>query len=721
MLLQSLLRPVLTPLMRGMFDAPIFSSAPWSPLALWPDGISSAGMWISPRDLTSQWQDSAGTTPVVEPGTVADASNPVGLILDRSGSGVATVYTDYVVVPASWIFIGASYNSETYFLKEDASNGWHLSYPTKAVTSGAQGILVAEVKPSTRTWALLNLGGYVYFNLGSGVVGTFVNTVGYGIKALADGWFELSIAPSITAANGWVANASGDSSGHYQGDNVSGIYARNVRQNLFRHGKTSYNPSPGSSASTITRLPTPKYRGGLLMGDSFAVASTTDATKTVNNTSTNMMMVPVGTGGRTLTQINTAFTTDVSSFDPSFAVLQGGINDINSAGADPLTTMQAQVAEFIANCAAVDIFPVLTKLPPDKNYASWSSARQGWMDTYNAWITSYAATTRIPLIDLPAVLSTDGQTLEASYDSGDGLHPNAAGYAAIGAALVAALDSVLLTGIHFSQATGPSRPVASARANLLVGTATLSTQNVTVAAIPHTITFSGGGTVTASGAHVGALTNGQTFTPTAGTLTLTVAGSVTTAQLERGSSVTAYQRVNTASDYDAVGFPIAQLYDGVDDGMATAAFAAGTLTSAMDCMIAVRLDSAASCVAGLYNGIADATKFFGMAESASGSGCVGSGAGTPTVWVDNIQLTGGTAVTAGTLNAALTTGAFHILEFRGLNMATWTAAMFGNYGGGSWQLNGAHGDIMLYPSTASTEDKDAARQWLADYYGVTLP
>jgi hypothetical protein len=32
MLLQSLLRPVLTPLMRGMFDAPIASSAAWSPI-----------------------------------------------------------------------------------------------------------------------------------------------------------------------------------------------------------------------------------------------------------------------------------------------------------------------------------------------------------------------------------------------------------------------------------------------------------------------------------------------------------------------------------------------------------------------------------------------------------------------------------------------------------------------------------------------------------------
>ena len=87
MLLQSLLRPVLTPLMRGMFDAPIASSSAWSPLALWPDGIATPGMWISPRTLTSEWQDYTGTTPVATPGTVADSSNPVGLALDiRAGA-----------------------------------------------------------------------------------------------------------------------------------------------------------------------------------------------------------------------------------------------------------------------------------------------------------------------------------------------------------------------------------------------------------------------------------------------------------------------------------------------------------------------------------------------------------------------------------------------------------------------------------------------------------
>ena len=191
------------------------------------------------------------------------------------------------------------------------------------------------------------------------------------------------------------------------------------------------------------------------------------------------------------------------------------------------------------------------------------------------------------------------------------------------------------------------------------------------------------------------------------------------AQLELGTTVTPYQSVPGDGSTYATDFPIYQKYDGVDDGMATAAFTAGALINGMDCMIPVRRDSAAACVAGLYNGIADATKFFGMAESASGSGCVGSGAGTPTVWVDGVQLSGGTAVTRGTLHTALTVGDYHILEFRGLDLSTWTAAGFGLYT--SYVFPGARGDIMLYPSTDSTADKDAARQYLADYYGVTLP
>ena len=190
-------------------------------------------------------------------------------------------------------------------------------------------------------------------------------------------------------------------------------------------------------------------------------------------------------------------------------------------------------------------------------------------------------------------------------------------------------------------------------------------------------------------------------------------------QFELGTTATDYQAILTdGSSYPSTGFPIYQKYDGTDDGMATASFAAGTLTSAMDCLIAVRRDSAGNAVCGLYESVAEANKVFGIAESGSGSGCVGSGAGTPTVWVDGVQLTGGTAVTRGTLHTALTVGEYHVLEFRGLDLSTWTASGFGLYT--SYVLNGAQGGILLFPSSTPTADRDAARTWLGAKVGLTL-
>jgi len=81
----------------------------------------------------------------------------------------------------------------------------------------------------------------------------------------------------------------------------------------------------------------------------------------------------------------------------------------------------------------------------------------------------------------------------------------------------------------------------------VLNSATLVTQNVTVTAAPWTLSFYGTGTVTKSGTATGALVGtgaaqrvSQTFTPTAGTLTLTVTGTVTNAQLEAGAFATSY-------------------------------------------------------------------------------------------------------------------------------------------------------------------------------------
>jgi hypothetical protein len=93
------------------------------------------------------------------------------------------------------------------------------------------------------------------------------------------------------------------------------------------------------------------------------------------------------------------------------------------------------------------------------------------------------------------------------------------------------------------------------RTNLVFPSATLTTQTRTVTATAHTLSFYGTGTVVLSGAHVATVTGTGayptrttlTFTPTAGSLTLTVTGSVTEAQLEAGGFASSYIPTTTGS------------------------------------------------------------------------------------------------------------------------------------------------------------------------------
>jgi len=105
--------------------------------------------------------------------------------------------------------------------------------------------------------------------------------------------------------------------------------------------------------------------------------------------------------------------------------------------------------------------------------------------------------------------------------------------------------------------------IEECRTNLVLNSATLVTQNVTVVAAPYTLSIFGTGSVVLTGTGSGTLTGtgaanrvSLTFTPTAGTLILTVAGSVTSAQLEIGDIATAY--IPTTAAAVTVG-PIANL------------------------------------------------------------------------------------------------------------------------------------------------------------------
>jgi hypothetical protein len=120
-------------------------------------------------------------------------------------------------------------------------------------------------------------------------------------------------------------------------------------------------------------------------------------------------------------------------------------------------------------------------------------------------------------------------------------------------------------GNHATQATAAYRPILGreplgGRRNLLLATDSLSTQTYTTAAVAHTLTFTGTGTVALTGTATHDLVGtgasdrvSYTFTPSAGILTLTVSGTVTLSQLELGSTATAYQKVVDQYDVTEVG------------------------------------------------------------------------------------------------------------------------------------------------------------------------
>lgn len=393
------------------------------------------------------------TTGVIS-GTPTQAKVAANVTIRATGPGgtadavvnVAVAFTvvEYAILPMKG-FISASYNSGTLALTEGVGSNFHLAYPANyAGTLPANfPAFVVEAKPNGRSWLQLAAGGIAGFDVTNGVVGTVTNCTCYGIKALASGWYELSMCANVAATQFDIRLEDADNSPNYVGDGTSGIFLRNYRIADFKHGKVPAHTLQSALFTYQIPLPYAKYRGGVAMGDSFTADLT--YTKRVNNTSTNVLLVPKGTGGETLAQVVAHFSANATPFAPSFVLLMAGINTINAAASDPNAGMQGEIATFVAACLAIDAIPVLCKIPPDKAYVSWSANRQTWADTFNAWLASYATTNGYVLIDLPAILATgDGQTLDAGFDSGDGLHPNTAGYNAIGDAIVTALDSETL-------------------------------------------------------------------------------------------------------------------------------------------------------------------------------------------------------------------------------------------------------------------------------------
>lgn len=126
--------------------------------------------------------------------------------------------------------------------------------------------------------------------------------------------------------------------------------------------------------------------------------------------------------------------------DPGLAFVLIGTNDAGQS--IPLADYQDNIAAIVAVCDAAGV-PVAFGLIPPRAYAG---PETDLTRLYNHWLRVWCHRNGIACVDTYGAL-VDPATglLAAAYDSGDGVHPSNAGYAALGGAIAAALDLPLPT------------------------------------------------------------------------------------------------------------------------------------------------------------------------------------------------------------------------------------------------------------------------------------
>lgn len=226
-------------------------------------------------------------------------------------------------------------------------------------------------------------------------------------------------------------------------------------------GKQATIPS-GTYASIKAARPGGRF---VALGDSITSAATDNINQTLGESwplyasvisQQRLHMVRnAGVFGDRTSNMLARFSSDVTPYAPNIVVIMGGTNDY--ANGVSFSTFRTNITALVAATYAINAIPVLATIPP-RDTGGYETTIEQW----NMWLRDYAERNGLPaVLDFYRVLTDPTNNHYASAYFSDGVHPNGAGYAAMGE--VAAFSLAYLTPDN-----SPALPVANTNTNNLI-------------------------------------------------------------------------------------------------------------------------------------------------------------------------------------------------------------------------------------------------------------
>ena len=154
-----------------------------------------------------------------------------------------------------------------------------------------------------------------------------------------------------------------------------------------------------------------------------------------------------GISGQTSPQMLVRFRQDVINLHPKVVVILAGTNDIaGNTGPEPPEMIQDNLISMVDLARANGIRVVLASITPSDDFW-WNPGTKPAprIAEMNTWIKAYAAKNRMIYLDYYSPMVDDHGGMRREF-TGDGVHPNPAGYALMGRLAETAIAAALADG-----------------------------------------------------------------------------------------------------------------------------------------------------------------------------------------------------------------------------------------------------------------------------------